>query len=161
MKAAELLGICHRQAKRAWARYRERGDAGSVHGLSGRASNRHVQPQRKEQALDLYCEKYAGYSPTLAAECLAQDDGLAVPASTLRVWLSAAGLWQWQRRRKPHSRRRSLSSLRSAVRPRREFLNSKGHFYLRQTEQGDGDSIQHLADQYTIVPTWSSLQPGF
>ena len=93
-KAAELLGISYRQAKRALARYREQGDAGLVHRLRGRASNRHVQPGRKEQALELYREKYTGYGPTLAAECLERDDGLAVPASTLRVWLSSAGLWQ-------------------------------------------------------------------
>jgi transposase len=106
VKAAELLGIGYRQAKRVMARYREQGDAGLVHRLRGRASNRHVQPCRKEQALELYREKYAGYGPTLAAECLARDDGLAAPVSTLRVWLSAAGLWQPQRRRKLHRRRR-------------------------------------------------------
>jgi hypothetical protein len=105
-KGAELLGMSYRQAKRAWARYRDQGDMGLVHRLRGRASNRHVQPGRKEQALALYREKYAEYGPTLAAECLARDDGLAVPVSTLRVWLSAAGLWQQQRRRKLHRRRR-------------------------------------------------------
>src|SRR5215213_2708922 len=99
VKAAELLGICYRQAKRALARYRDQGDAGLVHRLRGRASNRHVPPGRKEQALELYREKYAEYGPTLAAECLARDDGLVVPVSTLRVWLSAAGLWQQQLRR--------------------------------------------------------------
>jgi hypothetical protein len=104
--AAELLGMSYRQSKRVWARYQELGDAGLVHRLRGQASNRHVQPIRKEQAVELYREKYAGYGPTLAAECLEADDGLAVPVSTLRVWLSAAGLWQRQRRRKLHRRRR-------------------------------------------------------
>ncbi|HVA49272.1 MAG TPA: ISNCY family transposase [Pirellulales bacterium] len=106
VKGAELLGMSYRQAKRVWARYQEEGDTGLVHRLRGRASNRHVQPIRKEQALELYREKYAGYGPTLAAECLERDDGLSVPASTLREWLSAAGLWQRQRRRKLHRRRR-------------------------------------------------------
>ena len=101
-----MLGLCYRQAKRANARYRDQGDAGLVHRLRGRASNRHVQPHRKEQALELYREKYAGYGPTLAAECLQRDDSLTVPASTLRVWLCSAGLWQQQRRRKLHRRRR-------------------------------------------------------
>ncbi len=106
VKAAELLGISARQAKRIWARYRDDGDAGLVHRLRGRASNRHVQPFRKEQALELYREKYAGYGPTLAAECLARDDGLVVPTSTLRRWLTSAELWKQQRRRKQHRRRR-------------------------------------------------------
>lgn len=107
VKAAEVLGISYRQAKRLWARFQEQGDAGLVHRLRGRASNRHVQPLRKEQALELYRAKYAGYGPTLAAECLEYEDDLAVPASTLRVWLCAAGLWQRQRRRKLHRRRRA------------------------------------------------------
>lgn len=107
VKAAEVLGVSYRQAKRLWARFQDQADAGLVHRLRGRASNRHVQPIRKEQALELYRTKYVGYGPTLAAECLERDDGLAVPASTLRVWLSAAGLWQRQRRRKLHRRRRA------------------------------------------------------
>jgi hypothetical protein len=106
VKAAELLGVSYRQAKRLWARVQEHGDAGLLHRLRGRPSNRHVQPLRKEEALELYRTKYAGYGPTLAAECLERDDGLAVPVSTLRVWLCAAGLWQRQRRRKLHRRRR-------------------------------------------------------
>ncbi|MBC7855185.1 MAG: hypothetical protein IAF94_17270 [Pirellulaceae bacterium] len=85
VKGPELLGLSYRQAKRAWARCRDQGDAGLVHGLRGRASNRHVQPHRKEQAWELYRENYTGYGPTLAAECLERDDGLSVPASTLRV----------------------------------------------------------------------------
>lgn len=112
VSATEVLAVSYRQAKRLWARYQEQGDAGLLHRLRGRASNRHVQPIRKEQALALYGEKYTGYGPTLAAECLQSEDGLAVPVSTLRAWLCAAGLWQRQRRRKLHRRRR----------PRREHL---------------------------------------
>jgi hypothetical protein len=107
VKASELLGLSYRQTKRAWARYQELGDAGLRHRLRGRASNRHVVAGRKERCLELYREKYAGYGPTLAAECLEREDGLVVRASTLRMWLSAAGLWQGQRRRKLHRRRRA------------------------------------------------------
>ena len=107
VKASELLGLSYRQAKRAWARYQELGDAGLRHRLRGWVSNRHVAAGRKEQALELFREKYVGYGPTLAAECLEREDGLAVPASTLRAWLSAAGLWQRQRHRKLHRRRRA------------------------------------------------------
>jgi transposase len=106
IKPAELLGISDRQAKRIWARFRDDGDAGLVHRLRGRASNRQSQPFRKEQALELYREKHAGYGPTLAAEYLERDDGLAVLRSTLRRWLSSSGLWQQQRRRKLRRRRR-------------------------------------------------------
>src|SRR5687767_4455156 len=74
MKAAEVLGISYRQAKRLWARFQDQGDAGLLHRLRGRPSNRHVQPIRKEQAVELYRAKYAGYGPTLAAECLELEE---------------------------------------------------------------------------------------
>jgi hypothetical protein len=60
----------------------------------------------------LYREQYADYGPTLAAECLAKEDGLVVSVTTLRRWLSQAGLWERRRKRQLHRRRR----------PRRERL---------------------------------------
>ncbi|HQF14898.1 MAG TPA: hypothetical protein PLS55_13490 [Thermogutta sp.] len=40
---------------------------------------------------ELYREKYGDYGPTLAAECLAAEDGDSLPVETLRGWLLAAG----------------------------------------------------------------------
>ena len=77
--ASGLLGLSYRQAKRAWSRYQSQGDAGLVHRLRGRASNRQSQDQVKQQALALYRQQYADYGPTLAAECLAQEGGMFGP----------------------------------------------------------------------------------
>ena len=90
--AGELLGLSYRQTKRAWSRYKNQGDAGLVHCLRGRASNRRSLEQQKQSALKLYGECYADYGPTLAAECLAKENGVAVSVTTLRRWLSQAGL---------------------------------------------------------------------
>ena len=60
--------------------------------------------------MQLYREKYADYGVTLAAECLASEDELSVPVSTLRRWLQRAGLWERRRSRKPHRRRRAGGS---------------------------------------------------
>ena len=61
--------------------------------------------------MSLYAKKYSDFGPTLAAEYLAQEDGLSVGVTTLRRWLIGAGLWKprragprhrkW-RERKPH-----------------------------------------------------------
>lgn len=110
--ASGLLGLSYRQAKRAWSRYQSEGDAGLVHRLRGRASNRQPPEQLRPQVLALYREQYADYGPTLAAECLAKEDGLVVSVTTLRRWLFQAGLWERRRKRQPHRRRR----------PRRERL---------------------------------------
>lgn len=107
VKAGELLRISYRQAKRLWARYDARGDAALVHGLRGRKSNHQAVSGAKERALALYRERYSDYGPTLASECLARDDELIVPASTLRRWLTASGLWERQRKRQVHRRRRA------------------------------------------------------
>ncbi len=104
--ASEMLGLSYRQTKRAWSRYKEQGDAGLVHRLRGRASNRRSLEQIKQAALALYRERYADYGPTLAAECLSKDDGIVVAVTTLRRWLSQAGLLERRRKRPPHRRRR-------------------------------------------------------
>jgi transposase len=67
-KAAELLGLSYRQAKRVYGRYREQGDAGLVHRLRGRISNRRSAEARREQVIALCKEKYADFGPTLASE---------------------------------------------------------------------------------------------
>jgi hypothetical protein len=104
-KGSELLELGYRQAKRLRARYEAEGDAGLVHRLRGRPSNRQGAAAFREQVLARYVEQYGDYGPTLAAESLAAE-GLIVPPQTLRRWLLAAGLWARRRRRKVHRRRR-------------------------------------------------------
>ena len=109
--AAALLGLSYRQAKRIYRRYRAEGAPGLTHRSVGRASNRATAPERRAQALGLIRTKYSGtvearFGPTLAAEHLAAEDGLAVHHETLRRWMLAAGLWSRSRKRSPHRRRR-------------------------------------------------------
>ena len=104
-KGSELLELSYRQVKRLRARYEAEGDAGLVHRLRGRASNRRGVAAFREQVLARYVEQYGDYGPTLAAESLAAEC-LVVPAQTLRRWLLEAGLWARHRRRKVHRRRR-------------------------------------------------------
>lgn len=113
--AALVLGISYRQAKRLWKRYRADGTQGLVHGAVGRRSNRARPAGDRERVLALVREHYGGtvergpgqrFGPTLVAEHLREDHGIHVPCSTLRVWMSAAGLWSRVRRVKPKARRR-------------------------------------------------------
>jgi hypothetical protein len=104
VKAAELAALSYRQAKRAYARYREDGDRGLVHRLRGRASNRGSDPALRERVLALYRERYADFGPTLAVEYLAAEQQIVLGVETLRRWLLAAGLWQAKRKRGKHRR---------------------------------------------------------
>src|SRR5271157_4623144 len=94
VKASELLGLSYRQAKRCFGRYREEGDCGLVHRLRGQPSNRQTDARRKRRILAVYETKYADYGPTLATECLKDEDGQKVAVETLRQWLLTAGLWR-------------------------------------------------------------------
>lgn len=100
-KAAELLQLSYRQAKRVYRRFRREGDQGLVHRLRGRAGNRPTDEAKRRQVLARYRAQYADFGPTLAAEYLAKD-GLKVSVETLRCWLLAAGLWEKRRRRAAH-----------------------------------------------------------
>jgi hypothetical protein len=114
-EAAVLLGISYRQAKRLYKRFRTEGPAGLVHRSVGRVSN-HARPiAERAEILEIIREQYGGkpergpgqrFGPTLVAEHLREDHGLYVPCSTLRDWMSAAGLWTRVRRSKPKAKRR-------------------------------------------------------
>jgi hypothetical protein len=99
--AAEVLGLCYRQAKRIWKRYGKQGDKGLVHRGRGRRGNRAKAPRFKERVLARYKQRYEGFGPTLACEHLV-GDGLKVDHETLRRWLLESGNWTIQRRRQKH-----------------------------------------------------------
>jgi hypothetical protein len=101
----EALQISYRQCRRIYRRYLKQADAGLVHGSRGKASNRRTDPKTRQQILQRYQERYAGFGPTFAAEKLAEE-GWKIDHETLRRWLVAEGLWQRQRGRGRHRQRR-------------------------------------------------------
>jgi len=109
--AAVILGLSYRQTKRVWRRYRERGAEGLKHGNAGRDSNRGKPKKLRRRVLSLIRKKYSGtederFGPTLAAEHLGEEDGIAIDHETLRRWMLEAGLWSRRRKRKKHCQRR-------------------------------------------------------
>mgnify|MGYP000020530749 FL=1 len=107
VQAAGLLGVSYRQVRRLRQRYREHGDAGLVHGLRGRPSNRGGDRALREAAIGLYREHYSDFGPTLACEYLAAGHQLVVDDQTLRRWLQSAGLWRRCRKAPLHRGRRA------------------------------------------------------
>ena len=100
--AAQVLGLSYRQTRRVWRRYQAEGDAGLVHRARGRPSPRRTSPALRARILARYRERYGDFGPTLAAEYLAEQDGLGVDHETLRRWLLAEGVWTVRRRRQRH-----------------------------------------------------------
>src|SRR5688572_7917263 len=100
-KAAELMQVSYRQAKRIWRRYRKGGDSGLTHQLRGRPSGRARPLALKKKILVRFSQRYGDFGPTFASEHLA-GEGMEIAPETLRRWLLAAGLWQRKRKRQQH-----------------------------------------------------------
>lgn len=95
--AAVLLGVCERQAKRLWRKYRRQGPAARRHKGAGRRSHRAKPKAWRRKVLNLYRRKSGGnaaegeapFGPTLAAEHMGDDDHTPADLETLRRWLLA------------------------------------------------------------------------
>jgi uncharacterized protein (UPF0248 family)/transposase len=101
-QAAALVGLSERQVRRIVQRYQLEGDVGLVHRSRGRASNRTIPGQVREEAVRRVRECYSDFGPTLAGETLAERDGIAVSRETLRGWMIAEGIWKARARRVTH-----------------------------------------------------------
>lgn len=107
-KAAELLGLSLRQARRVWRRYQAEGDAGLVHRLRGRPGNR-GRSELREKALELCRRLYGDFGSALAAEQL-RDKGIHIPRQTLWRWRRQAGDLPPRRKGARHRIRRERRS---------------------------------------------------
>ena len=129
--AGRLLGICHRQAKRIWRRFKKKGDAGLMHRNRGKPGPRRKSAKLRAQVLARYRERYPDFGPTLTAEKL-QTEGLAVDHETLRRWLVASALADriW-RRAEVVSTRTSKPTRGGACAPRSAIPTISGTFILK------------------------------
>jgi len=149
LDAAEILQLSYRHTKRLWRRYRQEGAGSLQHRSAGRPSH-HAKPAAlREQVLQLLRAKYSGslqerFGPTLAAEHLAEEDGLPIDAETLRRWMLQAGLWSRMRGRKRAHRRR---------RPRKEHFGElvqlDGSFHAWFEHRGPAGCLMNMVDDAT------------
>ena len=144
-EASELLELSYRQAKRIWARYRASGAKALQHGNCGRPSNRAYGTQFRKAVLRRVEERYGDFGPTLASEHLASEDGLHVPAETLRRWMKQAGLWKRKRRRKPYRQRRERKAHFG------ELVQMDGSFHKWLEERGPRGCFLDMVDDATTT----------
>ena len=108
-EAAPLMRVSPRQAKRIRKRFKSQHDAGLVHQLRGRASNRRLAEELRHRIVKRHQERHHDFGPTFACEKLAED-GLQVEPDTLVSILKERGLFEPRRRRKKHRSRRERRS---------------------------------------------------
>jgi len=110
VEAAGLCGLSVRQARRVWKRFESQGDAGLVHGLRGRSSNRRLPEELRERVVKIHQERYSDFGPTLACEKLLSEQEVSISPDTLVALLKERGLWERRRRRGKHRKRRERRS---------------------------------------------------
>jgi len=98
VEGARRLRLSTRQVRRWQRRLAAEGDAGVIHRLRGRPSNRKIPQKVQQRILAEIRRRYVDFGPTLAAEHVARG-GMNVSRETLRRWMSAAGLWRSRHRR--------------------------------------------------------------
>jgi hypothetical protein len=106
VSAAHVLGLSERQVRRLLERIRTTGAASIRHKAIGRPSNNRIGDGVRDYAVALIRERYADFGPTLAAEKLAELDGLTVSRETLRHWMTEAGIWLSRKQRRTFHRPR-------------------------------------------------------
>lgn len=115
VSAAHVLYLSERQVRRLLERIRTDGAASIRHKALGRPSNNRISDGVRDYAVALVGEHYADFGPTLAAEKLAERDGLRVSRETLRSWMVDAGLWLSRKQRRtfhqPRLRREAYGEL--------------------------------------------------
>lgn len=146
--AAIMLHLSYRQAKRLWRRYQEVGSGGLQHGNVGRASHRSRPAKFRRRVLRVMQQKYSGseeerFGPTLAAEHLAEEDGLVIDHETLRRWMLAEGLWSRQRKHKKHCQRRERKAHFG------ELVQLDGSFHDWLEQRGPHGCLMDMVDDAT------------
>jgi len=115
-EVASHLGLSVRQVQRIRDACVERGGAGLVSERRGKPSNRTLPSEFRAEVLGIVRTRYAGFGPTLAHEKLVEQHGLGPSLETLRVWMSATGLWRTRKERRsrpqqPRQRRACVGEL--------------------------------------------------
>ena len=93
--AAEKMGVSDRWVRVLLERMKKSGDGVVVHGLRGRASNRRLSAESREQALAILRQPdWHDFGPTFAAQQLAKLHQIQVSKETLRGWMIEDGIWK-------------------------------------------------------------------
>ena len=96
-EAAEELGITERQVRRLLKRLKKGGDKAVLHALRGAPSNRKMDPEIQQRAVEILAQEvYRGFRPTLATEHLLKH-GVEASRETVRKWMIEAKLWRPRR----------------------------------------------------------------
>ena len=100
VSAASVLALSERQVRRLLDVLVADGAVAIRHKARGRPSNNRNSHGVRDYVLGIVRERFLDFGPTLAAEKLALNDGVAVSRETLRQWMTEAGIWLSRKQRR-------------------------------------------------------------
>jgi len=100
------MGVSERHGWRILAAYRKEGAAALAHGNRGRTPANATPLAIRQQVVTMAKGRYSGINHTHLAELLAEREGIVLSRSTLRRFLTGAGLSSPRRGRSPRHRYR-------------------------------------------------------
>jgi transposase len=103
-EAAELLGLSERHTWRLLAAYRKEGAAALAHGNRNHSPANATSSTLKAQVITLASGLYQGVNHSHFTELLAEREGIILSRSTIRRFLSSAGLSSSRHRKSPRHR---------------------------------------------------------
>src|SRR5258708_4026200 len=109
-RAAELLSLSVREARRLKNRFGKQGEAVRAHANRGRPSPRRLPSRVRQAVVRLARTTYAGFNDHHLCEKLGEVEGLSLSRETLRRLLRQAALGSPRKRRAPSHRQRRLRS---------------------------------------------------
>ena len=165
VKAAEVIGISDRQARRLVKRVREEGNTGIVHKSRGRLGNRRIEDEIKNKVVRLYNEEYWDFKPTFAAEKLHEVDKIEIDHDTLRRWLLATDKdrFNWQRKARPHrqwrQRKDCFGEMVQMDGSHHDWLEGRGPWLVLMDyiDDATGITFGRFYDYEGIMPAMDSL----
>jgi len=139
--AAGLLRLTERQVTRLTAKVAAGGASALIHASRGRPSPNRIPEKERGKMVTLLKSKYPDFSPTFAAEKLAEVHGIVRDPKTVRTVQIAEGLWK-PRRGKTKTEHREWRQRRSAY---GEMLQFDGSYHDWLEGRGGHGTICLLA----------------
>lgn len=161
-EAAEILDLTDRQIRRIAARIQLEGDAGVIHKLRSKPSNRALP--NKQRVLKIFKTKYPDFGPTLASEKLFERDKIEVNDETLRLWLIKEGIPYKKRKKRPHrqwrERRRYFGEMIQMDGSDHDWLEGRGPrlVFMGYIDDATGTPFGRFYEYEGTIPAMDSFK---
>ncbi len=136
--AAERLGVSERWVRKLLKRMKTEGDGVVIHGLRGRPSNRRIDEETQQRAIEFLKQpEWHDFGPTFASEQMAKRHQIKVSKETVRAWMASAGLREAHARKlgEKHFWRKPCSGYGELVQ-----WDTSNHDWL----EGRGENVRYL-----------------